>query len=254
MIEKKIENGLVCFFDILGYKNILINNSIDNCISIIKDVLLKLPQKVIDNMLGLSSSNKLELNEVNDIIKNHFKYIIVSDSVIMFFDYEDLTKYEKSKAIMLSIFIIINFQYYCFESGFPMRSCVDFNSFYYVENVFAGEAIVNSYTESNELDFSGIVITERAGDFIINNIDELSKKYFGMILLSYIVPLKNGLEEKKYLLDWYTTSHDSEFSKDLRQDLFNVFHMHNKTTNQDVLNKINNTENIIRYFMYRKLM
>ena len=247
--EKKIENGLVCVFDILGYKNILLNNSIDDCAIMIKDILAELPQQVIQKILGISP-NIIVLKETLVFFEEHFRYIMVSDSVIMFFDYEGMSKYKKSIYVMLSIFLIINFKYMCFKSGFPMRSCIDFGSFYYYENIFAGKTIITCFTESEKLDFSGIIITEDAGEFVINSIAKKYKKYFGRCLLKYIVPLNNGREEEKYIIDWYTTSHDEHIVNDLRNEIFNTFNMHNKTIDKSVKRKINNTKKIIKYFLY----
>jgi len=251
MIEKKVDNGLVCVFDILGYKNIIENNSIDECAIIIKDILIKLPQEIVFEYLSMLP-NISAMNELLNILNKHCNYIMVSDTIIMFFDYENLGKNEKSKYIMLSILYIIKFQYLSFKSGLPMRSCIDFGSFYFYENIFAGKSIINCFNESEKLNFSGITITEKAGEFIINNIDELTQKYFGMCIFKYNTPLKNGFEEEKYLIDWYTTSHDAPVTRNLKQKIVKSFSMHNKTIDKSVQVKIENTEKIIKYCLYGK--
>ena len=254
MGEKKVENGLVCFFDILGYQNILINNSINDCAIIIKEILLKTPKNVLENILDTASFDEPLYNEIKMFFEERLDYIMVSDSIIMFFDYDNLDNIEISNAIMYSMFFITYFKYLSFKSGFPMRSCIDFGQFYFTGNIFAGSTIVNCYNESEKLDFSGIVMTENAYNFISNKIDDIAELHCKNMITTYLVPLKSGDSKMKHIVDWYTEPHFHKPDDDVKQFIFNAFHMHNKMVDQTVIKKINNTENIIRYFLYRKNM
>jgi len=51
-MEKVVKKGFVCFFDIMGYKNILLKNDITECAKIIKDILFQIPEDVKNDLLS----------------------------------------------------------------------------------------------------------------------------------------------------------------------------------------------------------
>ena len=253
MEEKHFENGLVCYFDILGYKNIIKNNPIDYCIKIINEILLGMPERIIKMFLDELPSDESSLNKLNYFIENHFKYNMISDTIIAFFDYDGELGINKYRAVLFSTFFIQYFHYACFIAGFPMRACIDIGEYYCIKNIIAGQTIVNCYEQSEKLDFSGIIVTKDAFDFInenciINTNEVTASKHWEKVIFKYIVPLKNGLDEEKYLINWWYE--DSKYD-DLRKLIFDVFFMHNKMIDQSVIKKINNTESIIRNFIHR---
>jgi methionine-rich copper-binding protein CopC len=265
-VEKRTDEGIVCFFDILGYKNILNNNKIDDCINIIKNILFSLASEAKTEMLKIMS-NKMNFDsglDINDFYDNHINTIYISDSILFFIDFDNMNMIKKLQSIFYSLILIIFFQKNSFENGFPMRACFDVGQFYYCENVFAGKAIVNSYVETGKLNFSGLVFTDFAYQYIkkimscaLETIDidmrekdhgiKLTFEILQMLIKHYIIPMKNGIEEKKYILNWWIQNDKQE----LRQHIFNVFHMHNKDVDNSVIEKINNTEKIIRYLIFQ---
>ena len=222
MYKKKMKSGLVCVFDILDYNNIMENECTVDCAIILEGILIDLPQNTISKYLSMYP-NIFTMDEMLNFYNDHYRYIMAMDSIIMTFDYENLLESEKSKSIILSILIIIHFQFLSFEHGYPMRSCIDFGPFSCYGNIFAGKTIENCSNKSHKLDFSGIIITENANKYFINSNNEYGDKFIEQYIFKYIVQFYNGLEDKKYPIDLYTTSFDASVTIIFKEKMINTF-------------------------------
>jgi hypothetical protein len=289
MNEKLVINeGLVCFFDILGYKNIIDNNDIMVTIDIIKNILRRIPKAVIKrhhnahnhiikesdkfffkyllnghpivflkHIINRNSTKKRFLK----LLKSYFNILFVSDSIILFFDINNMKNSDKCYNIMLVLFYIKEFFYSCFFLGLPMRGCIDIGTFYYNDNIFAGDTITRSYNQSESLNFSGIVLTEKFHDYLfdlysnnekINGGGPVSSILYDDISIQDVWVKQNNNEynrEKKYLLNWLGEL-TKEYTSELDKAIDKVFCDYNKNTkNPSVIAKIINTKEIIKIFI-----
>jgi len=243
------KNGIVAFFDILGYQNIIINNDVEQVANIITETILELPIKVqsgIKEMLTRSSSiiNDNKKNELVYKVINDIDFLIVSDSILIFLPVDDASFDEWS-----NIYWGLFFFYCCFllnESfvkGLPLRGAIEYGEYFRKENCFAGKSIINSYVQANELEFSGCVICDNAA---LKIKPMLNEELIGIFAFEYLAPLKNNLEKRMIFLNWIAYRSKRTFF-DVRQFTIESFHSHNKDISNRVLNKLNNTEKIIRY-------
>jgi len=253
-MEKTIKDGIICVFDILGYKNFLQNNSIYECAENIKNIITKIPEEV-ENQIAELFNNLIDktLKEKTEIfLKNNFHHINVSDSILLVFDLSDIMEdrdYFTFYAFMYARF----FHEISFKKGFPMRGCIDIGSFYSYNNIFAGNTIVNSFQESENMNISGLIISENAIKIIEEKGGTNSKRFIELWVSKYIIPLKNNVEGYKNLIEWGFNLIKNE-NTDVKQVVFESFHAHKKEVNLSVMEKINNTEKILRFFImkYRK--
>jgi hypothetical protein len=246
--EKTVTNGLVCFFDIMGYQNILLKNSITECARLIKDILFHMPEDVENDLFSIGEAFGRK-DELEDFFKKFFHKIMISDTVIFFFDLDKI-KENNENLLLIALIFIRKFQYESFNKGLPMRGSLDFGEYYYYDNLFAGKTIVNTYTECNNINFSGITMSKNAYDYFKSLGDINVKIFLKYFIFECLVPLKQK-EEKKYIMKWYDKVNYQE-SKDVKQYIFNSFYMHNKDVNSNALEKINNTEKILRYFLLQE--
>jgi len=255
--EKKSKSCFVCFADIMGYSNILENNDIEKCHIILNEIIRDMPEKIkvpflnrISRIKGGDAIEKMYLKFVDKRIR----HILVSDSIIFFFDIEDLDALSESAAefeglidIVLMNTFLSYFILYCFEKGIPVRACLDYGEVYFVDNIFAGKVIVNGYKKSSDMEFSGLVYTEEAAKKCIEFVNEIQSS---SELVQYTVPFKS-CQNKCWLLNWWQLTSVNLNQEDVFQFLFKSFNMHNKDADESVMKKINNTEKTIRYFFMR---
>lgn len=246
--KSHIKSGIVCFFDILGYKSIMENNSLESIHTIIEEIFYKTPDDVV-NQLTKGGNDALN-EEIRETITNHIKHIIVSDSIVVFIDTENLTTNEIRLIDGVFVFYISFLFRLFFNRGLPMRAGIAFGEYLIYESTFAGKTIVESYSLSDSLEFSGLAMKEETFDKIKVFFEKksISTKLLTTQFIKFTSPTKNG-DQSLYQLNWMGRSfkcHDTE------QRAFNCFHAHGKTSNQSVMNKIKNTVNTIRYFKFIK--
>ena len=248
-MKKIIDKGIIGYFDIMGYQNFLTNNKIEDCINIIEEILIKIPDEIKNDYFNFNLKNDLE-RFINDYFHSHLNISFISDTIIFFFDFETIKKEELSVLLNQILFYLVIFTRLSFEKGFSMRGYIDYDSFYYNndknKNIIAGESIVNCHKETSKLNFSGLII----GDKLINFCTELSDGYINQLfdrklIKKYKVNTKNG-EEYRHVANFILGADHG----DIVQYVFESFHKHNKEINDEVMAKIKNTEKLIRHFVF----
>jgi len=254
-MENTIENGIICLFDILGYKNFIVNNSLSECADNIRTIISKLPDNVKNKVLDICESEDKKLlplqKKIDELLKEKFHYIIVSDTILLAFDFSKLNSADIDFFRFISLAYIQEFQNISFRQGFPVRGCVDIGSFYYYDHTFAGNTIINSFCESESIDFSGILITDNALNFLEKENTNYTNRFIKKYVHRYLVPMKNNIEAYKNIIEWQI-DYNKSTDLDLKQKIFESFHAHKKDVSLSVMNKINNTEKIYRYFLMSK--
>jgi hypothetical protein len=249
-MELKTEKGMVGFFDVLGYQNIIDNNKISDAAHILSESFTRIPERVENK---LSESLK-ESKKTYELIKDRMKFIIISDSIIIAIPFLRLTEDEKNLELvkkgnefqLLYFFISASFLLHLsFDEGFPLRGAIDYGEFYVQDRTFAGKPFINAYRIANRLEISGCVLTKEAETEFRNYV---KKDTIDDFFFSYLVPLKNNESERYLTMKWLCPFKElGEPPKDIRQYIVDKFHAHNKDVTRDVFPKIDNTEMILRY-------
>jgi hypothetical protein len=215
--------GLVAFFDILGYRQIITNNEIREAALIVKRIL----QKVTD------------LQEAADGFEKRYqflpapKYLVFSDSILVYTSYSSNQATRKSQAGAFAACCMA----LCrdlLEEGLPARGAIARGEFFIEKNSFVGKPIVEAYELANALELSGCVIAPTAEAEFVGQDDPLK------LLFQYPVPLKENQKQDLYTLNlcFSLLVNDSE---DPRQFAIKQFGRHNKNIGPDVIGKLNNT-------------
>jgi hypothetical protein len=209
--EEHKQSVFVAFLDIMGYKQIVKNNTHEE----LKDIYFYdvstftaynyLPQKV------LRSGGKYKL--LDEAKRINVKSLMVSDSVIVWTPDDSMQSFHD---------ILFKVNYMLVESvlkGFPMRAgiCVgpislfvedDVNT--YTQLILLGKPIVDAYEISDKQNWIGCVIDKKciekykeyeiqySGDNLVNLDYLINNK----ILLKYKVPKKTGSIEEEYVPNW----------------------------------------------------
>lgn len=141
-----------------------------------------------------------------------------------------------------------------FSFGLPIRGCLSIGNLarHTAENkvVVLGKAYAEALREAEDLEFSGTVLSEGFYEAV-----EKSSKAKGYPLTEWLLQLpcvvkdrinKRLVSRKKWCLDWLS---DTDFLSDraeVRQLIINSFSSHGKEVEGAVVDKVNNTETVIR--------
>ena len=225
----KSSYGLVAFFDILGYRQIIANNEIKEAASIVKGALKKVT----------------EFQKNADRIEKAFKYsspinyLAFSDSILVYTSY---SKQIISPKLQAGIFAAgcagLCGQF--FEEGLPVRGAIAKGEFFIEQTSFVGQAIVKAYEFAKAMEMAGCVIVPTAEAEFDGTSDPLN------LLFRYSAPLKGNQRQNLLTLNlcFSLLVKDEDVP---REFAIKQFSRHNKNINPEVVGKLNNTIDFLEH-------
>lgn len=234
--------GLIAFFDVLGYRSLLLNNDVRYCASIIQKVLLRVPEQVRKAMEARARESVPQWYE--EMAKCLARPVIFSDSIVWACTFN--TQLNGGAAIQWFYFILLCclFQRSMFDEGMPIRGAISFGEYFIAENCFAGTPILEAHDLSEQLQLVGCAITRKAEQVRpkgpIGEIDA-----FSGVLVEYSPPLKRTAKLQTHtLLNWAFPggSFLNPFGGSIRFRVIEAFTKHQKQITSSVQAKVTNTE------------
>ncbi|MCW5206244.1 hypothetical protein VU08_04845 [Desulfobulbus sp. F5] len=185
-------------------------------------------------------------------LKGKIKHLIVSDTIIFFFDMKDIeeSKIERdfhTVPALITVQFILAFIREMFDRGLPLRGYVDYAEYCIFDHFFSGKVLADCHSESNKLDFSGVCMSKKCRDYLANGSNDQNFLHLLQSMIIEIeVPTKNG-HEKRWLMNWKHdyTSDNSIQKTDIYDYVRKSFSLHGKTIGKGVDIKIGNTVQVI---------
>jgi hypothetical protein len=254
--ELVLTEGIVGFFDILGYTSFLENNSAEDAATEVLQTLNSIDKEVASDLKEL-----LKLPIVATAIED-IEWLVFSDTILITYNYKN-DDHNIAKLIQWAVFMLISatFSRSMFEYGLPVRGAVGFGEFTIQKNCFAGRPIIKAYQRANSLELSASVLCKSAEEELsrlnetleaekhnkhekglIESVNELISSYE----VEYLVPLKDNSSEKLFALNIFATQHTVP-TGDIRQYVLESFWKHKKDVPQSAQAKVENTEQFLRF-------
>ena len=236
-------NGLIGFFDILGYQNFLNNNSaIDSALEVL-DIITGIPVEVKAFMT--SQADTEDEKEVSDALK----HLVFSDTIVLTLAYPDEADeaWKSNAHTFMSISSVI-LAAEMFKKGLPIRGVIHEGDFITKETCLAGKGIVEAYKLCESLDFSGVIFSEK-----LVTKRNLKHDNNGIYLFTYLTPRSDGSESKLLNGNWINflgENHVSQCRKDVEKFVLESFWAHQKDCSINVDSKVRNTVKIIRKMLH----
>ena len=244
-----VQNGVILYFDILGYQNLLSNNEPENIAETVIDRITSLNALVTEEVKKEFTNPAINKNIEVILATNH--WLIFSDTVLLTNAFPDS---ESDLTRILRWFSILSMcqriQSHMFVNGLPCRGVIHFGKFMVKDPCFAGRPIVEAYQLANTLELAATVMTEGA-EQIFNQArsatlkGEKGSKVLDFFLERYLVPLKDGKEKHFLTLNYFPQANLT--GKDIRQEVFAAFWQHRKDIPTGAQSKVENTEKHLRF-------
>jgi hypothetical protein len=186
---KDTDSRFVAFFDILGFKELVFNNTHNEMLLKI-DTLLQLVNEVSSGM----NSRKVKPTNFNHSWTNgNIKEFIFSDSIVLFSESDDVNS--AAKILVASSAIIIG----SMIAELPIKGAIAHGEITVNidKSIFYGKPLINSYTLHDELKMYGTIIHNSA-ERIFDKYDLLNTP---MIFRHETCPLKLG-NVNHHLTNW----------------------------------------------------
>lgn len=248
------KTGLVGFFDILGYQNLLEQNEPE-----------VIAEEVLPILTGLKSATKTAIfdsmskslmrgkrNTIEPIVES-MEWLVFSDTILLTlsFDENDVSLNDDYWFVFLLASIQIQTQ--LFNAGLPARGAIDYGKFFVQEGCFAGRCIVNAYKLSSTIEMAACVLSDEAVTTFesIKNVENKGirlrtrPRMFQMLVIPYLVPTKQG-EVRMHTVKACLAS-----NPDIHGKVMRAFWGNTKDIAQSVRPKIANTEQWLEFLDFK---
>lgn len=146
-------NGLVAFFDILGYAQFVKNNKIEYVVHVINHALRAVPQKLAKNgyWVGFPPPRR----------------VVFADSILIYSPFPAKSSSDKLASDFVPPFIeyCSHFMSILFRGGLPVRGGIDSGDFYVQGTIFAGRPIIEAHSLS-KIPMAGCVLSQTVHELI----------------------------------------------------------------------------------------
>ena len=242
--------GVVGFFDILGYQNLLEKNEPED-----------IAQKVLPILTGLNASVSAEMTKLGEvfrqmaessmkdsIVKLHkqivdsIQWLIFSDTILLAMPMEDNTK---TPPYWVTFFLAcISIQTQMFRSGLPLRGAISFGKYFLKDTCFAGKSIIEAHQLCYQLELAACVLTEK----VSREINKLKGDMRDTFFFNYLVPTKEG----EMHLDTLAAHYLVPSGKNIRSTIMECFWGHNKDIPISASAKVSNTEQWLTFLKMKE--
>jgi len=265
MVDVEAKTGLVGFFDILGYQQMLLANDVSSTAQIVVDVLSDVPDKVVSGLLddsGLERSDDLAswpefARYFQGLVRDEMDWLLFSDSIVVSLPLEmDRDIFHRATRVVGFVEVCAVLLRQMFDVGLPLRGGVSFGEFFIQGTYFAGQPIIDAYRQSESLDLSGCVLApsvERMYEqmkqhAVDGGYEESVRAMIDQLCVSYLIPKKGDRVETGLMVNWVNLPMRSfeGLPSDLREYVYSSFVAHNKDVVPAVQPKIDNTEAFVR--------
>ncbi len=258
--------GIIGFYDILGYKSFLKNNSVETVAEDINKVL-----HLISNIDTYITKQTLRIfNKTNTKIAKRLlkemKWFIFSDTIIQISIFQKDEKTDEYNKWLIFLIASLCLNRLMFKYGLPLRGAISIGSFLFENSCFAGKPCLETYELANKLDLSACVITDKAHKEVENLINSCKypnvKKLFNVLFVKYQIPIKENntsLKNQKnqkvclYSLNLLTPKALKQSTIknniDIYKYVLNKFKKHKKSVPGKVKSKVKNTKQFLQHLV-----
>jgi hypothetical protein len=242
--ETVCREGLVAAFDILGYRNFVRNNSVEEATDIVRGVLGRIPHEIhelIPTYLTVHGHQTTPLQ--GEIMCKLF-----SDTIFLYTSYGEEDQDRRSLRWLLFISSCLLLTGFMFHNGLPVRGAVERGRYYADDKFLVGIPILDAYAKSQDLDVAAcVLLTEAQKDWQVQ-LQNINFENPGSAGLGapYLIPLKQGRQEVLYALNFIHGA-DYMMKGDASQLVHEKFSAHKKEVSTKEALKVENTEKLIRF-------
>ena len=274
MVEVTAKTGLVGFFDILGYQQMLLANDVAGTARIVVDVLAEVPNHVVSGMfedqgldlVGVSnddvSTDDLEAwaeygPYFESLVREETGWLLFSDSILVSLPIDlDEEPVLWGTRVVAFVEVCSFLLRQMFDVGLPLRGGISFGEFFIHDTYFSGRPIIDAYQHAESLELSGCVLAPSAArlydqvqqNAIDQGYEDSVPGMLDQLCVSYLIPKKRDQVEKGSMVNWVNLPMRffEGIPSDLRQYVYSSFVAHNKDVVPAVQPKIDNTEAFVR--------
>jgi len=243
--------GLVGYFDILGFSHIASDNELGRTVALIRNDFLTIPEEIQKSL-----ANNFGPRVPPDII-------LFADSILVWLDIPQAEARGLCRRHLWHYFLSAcsSLMQKMFNRGLPLRGAISEGSFYIEDHCFVGKAITDCHKLQQQQEWAGCVIDPRAWTRF-RMIDPRTAPPFKSIMewvcVQYPVPLKTESKASEpdhcsdhQVIKWFPIHRGNDYiapNPSLADLVKSAFTAHGKTLSPKESKKVDNTITELEYF------
>lgn len=248
MKNESTKTGLIGFFDILGYQNLLERNEPEKIAEDVLPILTDVGETVTKQL------KELQKGALSAVIAKHYekiiqkmRWLVFSDTVLLTMSIEEMDPNVVHLSWMMFLLAVIGLQTNLFRAGLPTRGAIEHGKFFIKDTCFAGRTIVTAYQLCSQIELAACVFSEVAAKEFrrVESSDPFNKLY-GTFVVEYLVPMKSG---EKHLLTVMAHTYNLD-SPDIHGEVMRAFWGNTKDISHSARQKAQNTEQWLEFLAY----
>jgi hypothetical protein len=236
------QTGIVGFFDILGYQNLLEKNEPEEIAETVIPFLTGILPEITDKLkeyIALGAAKAGHKSIIDSI-----KWLVFSDTILLTIPIQESEEDVRWVKWTNFFAVCMSMQRKMFEKGLPLRGAINYGKFYIKDTCFAGRAIIEAYQLCNQLEFAACVLTESCRPEIKKITGQIKQEaLYNYFVHDYLVPKKDG---ELQMLTLASHTYDGK-KEDMTTQVLEAFWGHNKDIPIHVQKKIASTDQWLRF-------
>ena len=247
--------GYIGFFDILGYRSFLRNNSATESAQSVLKLISSIDQRVLkrNTPVGMSDTQKARFESM----RTNTNWLIFSDTILLTIQIEEgLSKDEHAYRAMYFLMHCASVVSEMFLDGLPVRGALHWGSYVFEQTCIAGTGIVECYDMCSGIELSTACVSDSCMEHLTEaaSVAAMWKALLHAFVTPYLIPMKTG-ETKGHVLDWWLIAEprlDESIRVDIDQAVWSAFWKHGKDISTTVDSKVLNTIKLARFHATRR--
>ncbi len=190
------KTGLVGFFDILGYQNLLEQNEPEVIAEEVLPILIGLKNSIKANIYDVMKLAKAsERKKIIEPIVESMEWLVFSDTILLTLAFNENDVSLNHYYWFVFLLASIEIQTQLFNAGLPARGAIDYGKFFVQEGCFAGRCIVKAYKLSSTIEMAACVLSHEAVikfESIKGVEEDVRSRIFKMLVIPYLGPNEAG--------------------------------------------------------------
>lgn len=242
------KTGLVGFFDILGYQNLLEQNDPEVIAKEVLPILTGLKSAInADIYKAISLPESPEHQKIIEPIVESMGWLVFSDTILLTLSFDENDASLNHYYWFVFLLASRKIQKQLFDAGLPARGAIDYGKFFIQDVCFAGRCIVKAYKLGSTIEMAACVLSPEAViKFESIEKENIRRQIFKMLLIPYLVPTKQGE------IRMHTVIARLASNPDIHSKVMCAFWGNTKDTAQSVRPKIANTEQWLEFLDFKK--
>jgi hypothetical protein len=247
-----VQSGIIGFFDILGYENYLHHNEPEEAARTVLAFLPRAGSQAVEKLLKMFP----DVQKTDPSAEARFReirWVVFSDTVLASLSFSEPEAIKDRKLACRSFTAAMSvFCRHMFAAGLPVRGVINFGDFVVQEACFAGRCIIDAYSFGKKLELAACVVHPLSEEQFKATRGGLAPD---RLVFPYQIPTKDNSANRLLTLNYVTWGKELGFEdmsgQDIRQAVLSAFWRHNKDLPLSAMNKLENTEVLIRHFKER---